>query len=80
MPTRRVWRYKQRAEPLTAGQWAFFMVRNKAGFDRLYEKIEGGEFFFLYYADDWRKFMPRIARRSTRNGTAEDGRQRNESL
>ena len=55
MPTRRVWRYKPRAEPLTAGQWAFFMVRNKAGFDRLYEKTDGGEFYFLYYADHWRE-------------------------
>ena len=40
---------------MTAGEWAFFMVRDKAGFDRLNEKIEGGEFFFLYYADHWKE-------------------------
>jgi hypothetical protein len=55
VPTRRVWRYKPRAEPLTAGQWAFFLVRNKAGFDRVSDTIDSGEFFFLYYADHWRE-------------------------
>jgi hypothetical protein len=55
VPTRRVWRYKPRTEPLTGGQWSFFLVRSKAGFDRLYDTIDGGEFFMLYYADDWKQ-------------------------
>ena len=55
MPTRRVWRYKPRAEPLSELDWAFFMVRDKAGFDRIWEKHDGGGLFMLYYADDWKQ-------------------------
>jgi hypothetical protein len=51
VPTRRVWRYKPRVEPLTPTEWAFFMVRDKEGFDRIWEKHDGGGLFFLYYAD-----------------------------
>jgi hypothetical protein len=57
MPTRRIWRYRQRVKPLTAFQWAFFLVQDIAGFDRLAE-VQGddaGEFFVLYYADGWKK-------------------------
>jgi hypothetical protein len=55
VPTRRVWRYKPRAEPMTELEWAFLMVRDKAGFDRIFEDQGGGGLFMLYYADDWKR-------------------------
>jgi hypothetical protein len=57
MPTRRIWRYKPRTEPLTAFQWAFFLVQDIAGFDRLAarEGDDAAQFFMMYYADGWRE-------------------------
>jgi hypothetical protein len=41
---------------MTPGQWAFVMVRDKAGFDRFWDIPEDhGEFYFLYYRDGWRE-------------------------
>jgi len=55
VPTRRVWRYKPRSEPLTAFQWRFFLVEDVAGFDRLAacDGDDASQFFMLYYADYW---------------------------
>jgi len=57
MPTRRVWRFKERVKPLTEFQWRFFLVQDVAGFDRLADR--GGDdaaaFWFLYYYDGWRE-------------------------
>jgi hypothetical protein len=55
MPTRRIWRYKTRVDPLTVLQWAFFLVQDVAGFDRLFETGDSGQFFYLYYADGWKE-------------------------
>jgi hypothetical protein len=57
MPTRRIWRFKSRCAPLTPFQWAFFLVQDVKGFDRLAE-VQGddaAEFFVLYYDDGWKK-------------------------
>jgi len=55
VPTRRVWRYKPRVEPMTELEWSFFLVRDRAGFDRIWEKEGGGGLFMLYYADGWKE-------------------------
>jgi hypothetical protein len=55
VPTRRIWRYKPRVEPITALEWAFFLVRDKTGFDRIWENNDGGGLFMLYYADHWKQ-------------------------
>ena len=59
MPTRRVWRFKERVKPLTEFQWRFFLVQDVAGFDCLAERggDDAGEFWFLYYYDGWREIF-----------------------
>jgi hypothetical protein len=58
VPTRRVWRYKPRVEPLTEFQWRFFLSKTVEDFNQLASSTEPGdsaEFFMLFYADSWRE-------------------------
>jgi len=56
MPPRRVFRRKQRTEPMSAFIWRFFLAESIQDFDRLAgaEGDDGATFFFLYYDDHWR--------------------------
>jgi len=56
MPTRRIFRRKQRAEPMTPFAWKFFMAQSVADFDVMAASTDGdnaSQFFFLYYDDAW---------------------------
>jgi len=56
MPPRRIFRRKQRTEPLSPFIWRFFLAKSVQDFDQL-AAVEGdnaGVFFLLYYDDGWR--------------------------
>jgi hypothetical protein len=56
MPTRRIFRRKQRSEPMTPFAWKFFMAQSVADFDVLAastDSDDASQFFFLYYDDAW---------------------------
>ena len=56
MPPRRIFRRKQRTEPMSAFIWRFFLAESVQDFDRLaaVEGYDGEMFFLLYYCDGWR--------------------------
>jgi len=56
MPPRRIFRRKQRTEPMSPFIWRFFLAESVQYFDQL-AAVEGdnaGVFFLLYYDDGWR--------------------------
>jgi hypothetical protein len=56
MPPRRIFRRKQRTEPMSPFIWRFFLAESVQDFDQLaaVEGDNGGVFFLLYYDDGWR--------------------------
>ena len=44
---------KRKTAPRTRFEWAFFLAKTVADFDRLAEQV-GSKFFFLFYLDRWR--------------------------